>query len=683
MIELLHRLNQSNLEKAPPSLKSLITGLTLLFICGLIAIHFFVEFEKKRDLILWQDKLNHLVQLEKKTIDNKLHDMIAGLYQIAENPTLKLYLSDRNTNQPNPTLQRNNQRYLRELLIVKAYELGFSNSDTIPYDFNRNIPHTNGLLIANMKGHTLISGHSGFTLPPTISRAIRDGQYTQPLHIEEFADATDPQLKLGFILPIYPPQQNASDPQASPQAYLVAVKDITSSFKHLLSNYVATITYENISILQQRSDQVLYLLSVTQPHTEVKRQFNLDTPELAAAAALHNPNRFMQKLDHNGRPVLLASSLLHQVPWVVMHTITQEHALSESQAHAQFLYTVITILFFLFVCMLGLFWYYSANLRHQYTQAQLENKVAELEHQTHLLQLIIDNLNGYVILLDQNRQLAYANKMLLDISGQTTITGLNLSNVLGTGPAKRLEHVLRSKHHKDYLIALDDEEDQILQARYIPLAESGMEYTMIVATDVSASLETEKKKEKIMHQAVEIFIKALERHDPYSVLHSERIKTVAMLLGKELGLSEHELFNLGLSASLLNIGKFYIPTEILLKKEKLTEEEHKVVKTHIVHTVRMLEEIGMDKQIIRTVSQAFERLDGSGYPNQLETDSIGPFARILAVANAFVAMTHPRPWRKKIDQIPTLDMLMKEPGYDKKVVIALYNIIENKGQILI
>lgn len=667
--------------QAPPKL--IISGLTLLFICGLIAIHFFVEYEKNRDLILWQDKLNHLVQLEKKTIDNRLHSIVTGLNQVADNPTVKLYLSNRNTNQPGPSLPRNNQRYLRELLIVKAYELGFSNSDTTPYDFNRNLPHSNGLLLVDSQGNTLVSGHSGFTLPSTISQAIEEGQYTQPLHIEEFADPGNPQLRLGFVLPIYPPQQNASDPQAHPQAYLVAVKDISSSFKHLLSNYLAATTYENINILHQRGNQVLYLLSVGQTFLDIKRRFNLDTPELDAAAALLNPERFQKKIDHNGQPVLLASSTLHQVPWVIMHTIDKKHALSESRAHARFLYTVITILFFLFSCMLGLFWYHGVNQRQQQTQGHLESKMTELEHQKHLLQLIIDNLNAFVILLDQNRQLTYANKMLIDIAGQTAITGLNLSNILGNGPAKRLEHVLRSKQHKDHLISLDDDEEQILQTRYVPLVESGIEYTMIVATDVSASLETEKKKEKIMHQAVDIFIKALERHDPYSVLHSERIKTVALLLGKELGLSADELFNLGLSASLLNIGKFYIPTEILLKKEKLTEEEHKTVRTHIEHTVRMLQEIGMDKHIIKTVSQSFERLDGSGYPNQLKADSIGPFPRILAVANSFVAMTHPRPWRQKIDQIPTLDMLMKTPGYDKKVVIALYNIVENKGQILI
>lgn len=677
-----YTMNQ-RIEKIQLSLKSLIGGLSLFFICGLIVIYFFVEYEKNRDLIRWQDRLNHVVQLEKKTIDNNLRDIITGLRHVAENPTVKLYLSNRTGAQPALSSQRNNLRYLRELLIVKAYELGFSNSDTTPYDFNRDITHTNGLLLTDTQGHVVVSGYSGFKLPAAISQAISDGQYTQPLHIEEFAPPTNTQLQLGFVMPIYPPQQNASNPQARPQAYLVAVKNFFLPFKHLLSNFIATISQENISLLQQRGDQILYLLSIAQSASEIKRQFNLDTPELDAAAALQTPGHFLEKMDHNGRPVLLTSSALEQVPWVLMHSIDKEHALLESQTHARFLYTVITMLFFLFVCMLGLLWYHGANLRHITTQTYLEDRLTTLENQKHLLQLIIDNLNGFVILLDQNRQLIYANKMLIDIAGHTAVTGLNLSNILGNGPAKRLERVLRLKQHKDHLISLDEDEDQILQARSVPLVEAGTEYTMIVATDVSNSLETEKRKEKIMHQAVDVFIKALERHDPYSVLHSERIKTVAILLGKELGLNENELFNLGLSASLLNIGKFYVPSEILLKQEKLNAEEQEIVKTHIVHTIRMLEEIGMDKHIIKTVSQAFERLDGSGYPDQLQGDNIGPFARILAVANAFVAMTHPRPWRKKIDQIPTLDMLMKESGYDKKVVIALYNIVENKGQILI
>lgn len=118
-----------------PVKTGVIVLLMLFFIIGLIAIHFFVQYEKNRDLILWQDKLAYLTQTEKQAIDTWFNEKTTGLQSIADNPTLKLYLS--NIYSPlsidgdvlSPGEKRSYRRYLRELLIIKASELNFSRAN--------------------------------------------------------------------------------------------------------------------------------------------------------------------------------------------------------------------------------------------------------------------------------------------------------------------------------------------------------------------------------------------------------------------------------------------------------------------------------------------------------------------------------------------------------------------------
>jgi len=681
--------NHSTVKKSLVSIGFAITGLILLFVSGLTAIYFFVQYEKNRDLILWQDKLTYLTQIEKKSIDSWFQEKITGLQYIAENPTLKLYISNISTpssghsNEISHNEQRNYKRYLKELLIIKAYELGFFTPNDAELDFNQHLAFKDGLMIVDDTGKPIVSGNSDLSLPSNIIKSIKAGLFINPVHIVELIEPIDQQLRLGFVLPIYPIQENTNVHDTKAIAYLVAIKDIASQIKRLLNNHIFIHQHQEITLLRQNGEQILYLLSL--PHTlpDIKRQLSIDTTNLAAAAALYQPNHFQQKQDYSGRPVLLYSSVLKDIPWTIMHSADQAYALSESQAHARFLYISFSVIFFAFICLFILIWRHSASVRYQRELVKMQEVNNKLNVSNHMQQLIIDNLSDYVMVLDSNQRLAYGNKALSNIFGLPTnaITGESIPSLLENSTAKHLKNVLDLEKPKNQLIAIDDEDGQILQTSYMSLADSGEELSMIVATDISNTLKEEKRKEKTMQQVVLMLTKVLEQHDSYSAQHSARVKAIALLLGKDLGFNENELFNLALSASLINIGKFYIPREILLKQEKLTEEEQKIIQGHILYTIKMLEDIDMEKKVIQAVSQSYERLDGSGYPKQSKAEKITLCARILAVSNAFVAMIYPRPWRQGMKQTEALDTLMKDSGYDKSIIIALYNIVENKGQI--
>jgi HD-GYP domain-containing protein (c-di-GMP phosphodiesterase class II) len=362
-----------------------------------------------------------------------------------------------------------------------------------------------------------------------------------------------------------------------------------------------------------------------------------------------------------------------------MHTVDEQAALGESRAHAQTLYIGFTLAFLVLLCVFILIWRQASSRNNEQQLRQLQAYNFELTHENHMLKMISDNLSCQVLVLDNNNRITYTNKALEINSGfnELPLTGQKISAVFDSSTVKNLEHVFNERQREDQII-ITEENDKTLQATYVPLDDDGKQFSLILTTDISAALENKKQCISTLSLAVSMLTKALEEHDPYTAEHSARVKEVAVHMGNEIGLTDDEIFDLSLSASLMNIGKFYLPREIITKQTELTDEEQEVIKTHIMHTIAMLIGINMDDNIIDNVAQAFERLDGTGYPNNLPADQINKNARLLAVANTFVAMICPRPWRNAMLAREAIDKLFADPGYDRKMVSALNNCVENK-----
>jgi HD-GYP domain-containing protein (c-di-GMP phosphodiesterase class II) len=156
---------------------------------------------------------------------------------------------------------------------------------------------------------------------------------------------------------------------------------------------------------------------------------------------------------------------------------------------------------------------------------------------------------------------------------------------------------------------------------------------------------------------------------------------VANAIGRELKLSETDRRTLDLAASLANLGKIFVPREVLTKPEELTEAEQALVHRHVQYGTELLQDLDFEGPVLDTIAQKQEHLDGSGYPNGLTGDDILQTARILAVSNAFVALVSPRAYRHAVNIEAALDQLLKESGskFDRHVVAALFHVAENRS----
>ena len=148
----------------------------------------------------------------------------------------------------------------------------------------------------------------------------------------------------------------------------------------------------------------------------------------------------------------------------------------------------------------------------------------------------------------------------------------------------------------------------------------------------------------------------VEAKDFYTKGHSDRVSAYSVLIGKKLGLSENDLKQLKIGGLFHDIGKIGIPDYILMKTEKLSDDEYSEIKNHPSIGAHILSTATLFKDIIPIVKHHHERYDGHGYPGQLQGEDIPYLARITTIADSFDAMASRRAYRDSLD----LDTIISE-----------------------
>ncbi len=177
---------------------------------------------------------------------------------------------------------------------------------------------------------------------------------------------------------------------------------------------------------------------------------------------------------------------------------------------------------------------------------------------------------------------------------------------------------------------------------------------------------------------LEAMVIAIDNKDHYTRRHSEEVTEYALWIAEEMGLSEDQTHILRLAGLVHDVGKIGIPDEVLLKPDALSAAEYEMMKQHAVLGAVMLAALPGMEQVALIVRHHHERWDGKGYPDGIAGEQIPLLARLLAVADAFSAMTTDRPYRKGMDWQPALAELQRQKGkqFDPLVVDAFLAAIE-------
>ncbi len=290
---------------------------------------------------------------------------------------------------------------------------------------------------------------------------------------------------------------------------------------------------------------------------------------------------------------------------------------------------------------------------------------------------IFNSLDDLVLLIDTEFNVIQVNKAVMElvrkhgkeIDGQKCYKLMHNRNepvencpsarCLETGNVETLEYY-------------DPELDKYFLLKATPILDKEKKIMAIfhLIRDITEHKKAEEQHKKDYEDMVLSLAIALEARDTYTKGHSDRVKRYCRAIARQMGLPAKQIQDLERAASLHDIGKIAVPDAILNKRGRLTPPELAQIQQHPEKSVDLIRLIPNPPNTLLAIRHHHERVDGKGYPGGLVGDNIPLEARILAVADAYDALTSPRSYRTAFTHEEALQILKENAGiqWDAKVV---------------
>jgi PAS domain S-box-containing protein/putative nucleotidyltransferase with HDIG domain len=318
-----------------------------------------------------------------------------------------------------------------------------------------------------------------------------------------------------------------------------------------------------------------------------------------------------------------------------------------------------------------------------------------LKEREQWLSTILTGLNDGIIVSNEKGRITFINPSAQRITGWKELEAIEQ-------PVDRVFD-LKEKIDLQSGLALPDLQEASLKTKNgqeipveltmspLPEPRGGWRGQVVVFRDVSTRRQAEQelqeswaKLQRALKGTIEAISITIEMRDPYTAGHQRRVAHLAEAIATKMNLPTTKIEGIKFAAQIHDIGKIYVPAEILSKPTKLTELEYTIIKTHPQAGYEILKNIEFPWPIADIVLQHHERLDGSGYPAGLKDGEILLEARILAVADVVEAMSSHRPYRPSfgLDKAMEEINLNSEILYDPQAVAACQQLLFEKALAL-
>ncbi|HUW95816.1 MAG TPA: PAS domain S-box protein, partial [Anaerolineae bacterium] len=310
--------------------------------------------------------------------------------------------------------------------------------------------------------------------------------------------------------------------------------------------------------------------------------------------------------------------------------------------------------------------------------------------------LVEQSLQGMVVAQSLPPRLVFANRALGEMVGRTVEELLSLSPEEVTGLIHPEDQAIFFQRYRDRIRGTPAPPAYEFRAirkdgpeRWLEMHASRIEYqgapaVQAVFVDVSDRKQAERKLREsyetvraTLMRTVNALAAAVEKRDPYTAGHQRRVADLAVAIATEMGVPQDQTDGIHISGLIHDIGKIYIPAEILSKPSRVTEIEMMMMQTHPQAGYDVLSAVDFPWPVAETVLQHHERIDGSGYPRGLLGADILLEARILSVADVVEAMASHRPYRPARSAEEALEEILRNRAslYDPDVVDAALEIL--------
>ena len=229
---------------------------------------------------------------------------------------------------------------------------------------------------------------------------------------------------------------------------------------------------------------------------------------------------------------------------------------------------------------------------------------------------------------------------------------------------------------------------QLLNKKDSLFGKSDLRLAMAFASQAAMVIENSRlftNQKKMFLSFIKAFSSTIDARDPYTAGHTERVSQYSMIIGRNMELSAFELEKLQEAALLHDVGKIGIRDDILLHQGPLSDEAWEKLKQHPAIGNRILSSVEPTELVVPLCEGALyhqEKYDGTGYPSGATGEGIPLFARIIAIADTYDAMTTDRPYRKGLPQDVALAEIEKHAGsqFDPKLVEVFLNAVHEEKQ---
>ncbi len=483
-------------------------------------------------------------------------------------------------------------------------------------------------------------------------------------------------LLLDMFLPIFPPQ--FEEGHGTPVSVLMLSKQVTGK----ISEFVATSPLASAS-MQTRIVQrtaAAEMEEATPWLAEGLRNIALDAPVAG------------QNIPFAARPAVTGDGLAYssaiKVPsldWWIMQETSYAAARTELAMHSQTIITIATLVTLAVALLVGGLWWFLVGVENKREAQEFKALADTINDQKVLLDSINNAITDFIALKDTDGTYRYVNPAFAKAVGRPVeeMLGLDDAAIFGFETARRLKKSDDLVYFAGKPVTI--QETIFLQSRKYHVQVSKVPYgdaqisegIVSVFRDITDAVTAQERSRRVVRQTVDALVATIERADPYLGGHTRMLGALAVELGKNLNMSDAEMDTMQAAANLSQVGKMFVPKEILNKPGPLTEAEKSEMERHVDHAREVLKNIDFDLPVLDTISQMNERLDGSGYPKGLKGDQISPAAKILGLANTFCALLRPRAYRAAKPLETALQIVDDLYGYDPIIVEKLKEVLNS------
>jgi len=318
-------------------------------------------------------------------------------------------------------------------------------------------------------------------------------------------------------------------------------------------------------------------------------------------------------------------------------------------------------------------------------KAQMEKKLRERER---WLSTVLRSIGDGVIAVDRNGRVTFMNGVAEKLTGwsQDEILMKPLSGFIQIPEAGEGADAAVSES----VLTMRDGTPITIEQSVSPIYDEKKENfgSVHIIRDIRARKKTEEeirqsyaRHQKALNGTIQAIGLTIEMRDPYTAGHQHRVSKLSCAIAEEMGVETTRIEGIRMAADIHDIGKIYVPAEILSKPGRLSDIEMSIIRTHSQVGYDILKNIEFPWPIAQIVYQHHEREDGTGYPNALKGEDILFEARIISVADVVEAMSSHRPYRPAPGTEKALNEIRRGRGtqYDANVVDACIRLFQEKN----